>query len=91
MSATGFYPASQEAARVLTDASGNQSVQNGPFEGPSLGGYSIINVQDITEATDLVKSFPYKVTGRGIEIRRIVDLNDLPIPDAAKAKAKEIR
>jgi hypothetical protein len=91
MFATGLYPASKEAAHVLTDASGNQTVQNGPFHGPSFGGYSVITAADLNEATELVKTFPYKMPGSSVEIRRIVEFKDLPIPDEGKAKAKELR
>jgi hypothetical protein len=91
MFTTGLYPTSKEAARVLTDKSGNQTIQKGPFDGPSLGGYSVITAADLNEATELVKTFPYKMPGSGVEVRRIVEFKDLPIPDEGKAKAKELR
>jgi hypothetical protein len=91
MFVTGFYPASKEAACVIADASGNQSVQSDSSDGPSLGGYSVINAEDLHEATELIKAFPYKAPNSRIEVRRIMDLNDSPMPEQAKAKAKELR
>ena len=91
MIVTGFYPASKEAASVIADASGNLSVQNESSDAPSFGGYTVINVEDLHEATELVKAFPYKAPNSRIEVRRIVDLNDSPMPEQAKAKAKELR
>jgi hypothetical protein len=87
----GLYPVNKDAVRVATDASGNVSVNPGPFEGPSLGGYGILNVASIDEAVELVKGFPNRQPGAVVEIRRIIDLNEMPMPDDVKAKAKGIR
>jgi len=88
---TGLYPTSKEAVRVVTDDAGNVSVNPGPFEGPSLGGYGILNVASIDEAVELVKGFPLRQSGTGLEIRRIINIDDLPLPDEVKAKSKELR
>jgi len=80
-----------ESARVVTDASGNVSVQHPPFEGVSLGGYAVINAADLNEVIELVKASPAKMPNTGMEIRRVVDLDELPIPDEHKAKAKALR
>lgn len=87
----GLFPTNKEAVRVITDKSGNTTVQNGPFDGPSVGGYVVLNVADINEAVELVKSFPNKPEASGVEIRRIVNINDMPVPDEVKAKAKHLR
>jgi hypothetical protein len=87
----GLYPTSKEAVRVVTDDAGNVSVNPGPFEGPSLGGYGILNVASIDEAVELVKGFPVRQPGTGLEIRRIINIDDLPLPDEVKAKSKELR
>jgi len=86
-----LYPTSKEAVRVVTDDAGNVTVNPGPFDGPSLGGYAIINVANIDEAVELVKSFPARQPGSGMEIRRIINIDDLPLPDEVKAKSKELR
>jgi hypothetical protein len=87
----GLHPAAKESARVHSDDSGNSTVENGPFDGPSLGGYAVINVADLNEAIELVKGFPHAMPGNTVEIRRVVDINDLPLPDEVKAKAKQLR
>jgi hypothetical protein len=75
----------------LTDASGNTTVERGPFPGPSVGGYAIVNVADLNEAIELVKAFPLKQPGQGVEIRKIVDVDASPLPADVKAKAKQLR
>lgn len=77
--------------RVLTDASGNVSVQEGPFDGPSLGGYGILNVASIDEAVEIVKGFPHHQPGSGLEIRRIINISELPLPEEILSKQKALR
>jgi len=86
-----LFPTNKEAVRVLTDDAGNVSVTQGPFDGPSLGGYAVLNVASIDEAVELVKAFPTRQPGSGMEIRRILSIDDLPLPDEIKAKSKELR
>jgi len=86
-----LYPTTKEAVRVLTDASGNVSVQEGPFDGPSLGGYGILNVASIDEAVDIVKGFPHHQPGSGLEIRRIINISELPLPEEILSKQKALR
>jgi hypothetical protein len=39
----------------------------------------------------LVKAFPHRQPGTGLEIRRIINIDEMPVPDEAKAKAKALR
>jgi hypothetical protein len=67
------------------------SINPGPVDGPSLGGYGILNVASIDEAVELVKGFPHRQPGTGLEIRRIINIDDLPLPEEVKAKSRELR
>ncbi|KAF2671950.1 hypothetical protein BT63DRAFT_437859 [Microthyrium microscopicum] len=86
-----LHDAAKESARIHIDGSGNSTVENGPFDGPSLGGYAVIDVADLNEAIALVKDFPSGFPSTTVEIRRVIDINDIPAPDAVKAKAKALR
>jgi hypothetical protein len=87
---SGVYPSSVDAVRVHSDGSGEFKLEKGPFSGPSIGGYAVINVTDIDEAVELVKGFGAKQAG-SLEIRKILNLEELPIPDEQKATGRKIR
>ncbi|KAF2404450.1 hypothetical protein EJ06DRAFT_205165 [Trichodelitschia bisporula] len=85
-----LYPTAK-GARVLTDESGNTTVQKGPFEQRSVGAYSVLNADSLDEVVDIVKNHPLHTPGSGIEIREIVNLADIPLPPAEKGKVDELR
>jgi len=87
--ADSLYPSSQ-GARVITSESGQTSVQKGPFDTPSPGGYSVFNAASLDEAIEIVKSGPQRPAS-GCEIRQIASMEEFPIPEEHKAKAREVR
>jgi hypothetical protein len=86
--ADALHPSSQ-GVRIITDQSGSTTVQKGPFD-QGIGGYSVLNVASLEQAIELVKSGPMR-KGNGLEIRQIINAEDFPIPEEAKAKGRELR
>jgi hypothetical protein len=86
--ADGLYPTSL-GARIITNESGEATVQKGPFE-QSVGGYAILTAGSLDDAVNLIKSGPLRKSS-GLEIRQIADLEEFPIPEEQKAKARELR
>lgn len=85
-----LYPSSQ-GARIITEADGSLKVHKGPFEN-STGGYVILVAKDLDEAIALIKAGPTNPQhGGGLEIRQIVDVEDMPIPEEAKAKGRAMK
>jgi hypothetical protein len=87
---SGVYPSNVDAVRVHSDGSGEFKIEKGPFLGPSIGGYAVINVASVDEAVELVKGFGAKRTS-SLEIRKILNVDELPIPAEHKATAKKLR
>lgn len=86
-----LHPTSK-GARVVTDASGQTSVQHGPFEGSIAGGYVILNCTDLNEVIKIVESVPEKMPNSGVEIRPIMGLSDLgDMTEEQKNHAKQMR
>jgi hypothetical protein len=83
-----LYPSSL-GARVMTNESGETTVQKGPFD-QGVGGYAVLTAGSLEEAIDLVKSGPLR-KNNGAEIRQIASLDELPVPEEQKAKAKELK
>lgn len=83
---------SSQGARLIAEADGSLKTIKGPFE-HTTGGYAILTAKDLDEAIALVKAGPTNPqhAGRGLEIRQIVDLESLPVPEEVKAKGREMR
>jgi hypothetical protein len=86
--ADGLYPTSL-GARIITNESGESTVQKGPFE-QSVGGYAILTAGSLDEAVNIIKSSPLRKSS-GLEIRQIADIEEFPFPEEQKANARELR
>jgi len=83
-----LYPSSQ-GARIITSESGETSVQKGPFD-QGVGAYAVLTAGSLDEALEIVKGSPLRKSS-GCEVRQIVNLDEIPLPEAQKGKAKEMR
>ncbi|OCK74017.1 DGPFAETKE family protein [Lepidopterella palustris CBS 459.81] len=88
--ADGFLPTSTDAARIVGTDSGARTVTNGPFGEPIMGGYFILNVSNLDEAIQIVKDMPVSKEG-AVEIRRLVEIADIPAPPDQIERAKALR
>lgn len=89
--ADALLPSSQ-GARLTAEADGNLKVTKGPFE-HTTGGYAVITAKDLDEAIAIIKAGPTnpEASGNGVEIRQILDMEELPAPEEIKAKGREMR
>jgi hypothetical protein len=92
VAAEGLHPSSQ-GARVRFDH-GKRSVIDGPFTETKelVGGFWMLEVKSKEEAIEWVKRYPAPFGGdevSEIEIRRVIEMSDLPADDARTAEAVE--
>lgn len=74
---------SEKGAMVRKTSSGQTSAVDGPFTEAKevIGGFALINAKDRAEAVAFARSYAELFTEISVEVRQVVEFDDLPAND----------
>jgi hypothetical protein len=86
LDAGGLFPSSQ-GKRIRIEG-GARKIIDGPFAETKelIAGYWMMQASSFDEVVEWMKRFPVDVNGGEIEIRRLIDLGEVPLSEEVNAK-----
>ena len=86
LDAGGLFPSSQGKRIRVED--GTRKIIDGPFAETKelIAGYWMMQASSFDEVVEWMKRFPVDVNGGEIEIRRLIDLGEVPLSEEVNAK-----
>jgi hypothetical protein len=80
----GVHP-SEKGARVRKSRGGTITATDGPFTEAKevIGGFVLVNATDRAEAVELARRYAALFDEVEVEVRQVVEVEDLPAPDQA--------
>ena len=86
LDAGGLFPSSQ--GKRIRQQGETRQITDGPFTETKelIGGYWMVQASSIDEVVEWMKRIPLDKIGGEIEIRRLVDVGDIPLSDEVNAK-----